>query len=406
MHMRPARLQCRISYTICCGGADKNKIISAYTPVETAGENNKDACYDEFKVLVSKIPSRQVVVVGIDANAKIVLSNVLESRAVFCGYHPSTIRVPLDRSRVRRRHCESENSWKLQHVVALVSNLASAYRLFLIALGKLHMIALENVELETALAKDLRKDNIIALKWFVPAPKSRIFESDSPVMSGLSKVHSFESLPSMPDVKPDIRPKLLIAYAHGVIQLMRDENDITPIVIRFPQLTVTCARWCPNGNFFAVTGQQLNMPVQESCVVHVVTAFGVKLSSLQILCSSLTGCSWDSTGVRLALSAENLIWFAKVRPRYKWGYCGHTVVYSYERIERGDYRVAFYETKLDELYSKPVQQLEQLATGRNYCIIASRQEDPNGKGNMLSFCSLPSLPNRTFPRRKRLLRGV
>ncbi|KAK6762083.1 hypothetical protein RB195_022977 [Necator americanus] len=115
-----------------------------------------------------------------------------------------------------------------------------------------------------------------------------------------------------------------------------------------------------------------------------------KLSSLQILCSSLTGCSWDSTGVRLALSAENLIWFAKVRPRYKWGYCGHTVVYSYERIERGDYRVAFYETKLDELYSKPVQQLEQLATGRNYCIIASRQEDPNGKPRtQLSSRTLP-----------------
>ncbi|ETN75779.1 hypothetical protein NECAME_12139 [Necator americanus] len=67
-----------------------------------------------------------------------------------------------------------------------------------------------------------------------------------------------------------------------------------------------------------------------------------------------------------------------------WGYCGHTVVYSYERIERGDYRVAFYETKLDELYSKPVQQLEQLATGRNYCIIASRQEDPNGKAEKQS----------------------
>lgn len=34
-------------------------------------------------------------------------------------------------------------------------------------------------------------------------------------------------------------------------------------------------------------------------------------------CSSLTGCSWDPTGVKLALSSENLIWFANVRPRYK-----------------------------------------------------------------------------------------
>lgn len=50
---------------------------------------------------------------------------------------------------------------------------------------------------------------------------------------------------------------------------------LAPIVARFPQLTVTCARWCPNGNFFAVTGQQIDMPAQENCVVHVVTAFGV-----------------------------------------------------------------------------------------------------------------------------------
>ncbi|KAK6033507.1 hypothetical protein OSTOST_00265, partial [Ostertagia ostertagi] len=41
---------------------------------------------------------------------------------------------------------------------------------------KLHMVALESVELETALAKDLRKDNIIALKWYAPTPKSRFLE--------------------------------------------------------------------------------------------------------------------------------------------------------------------------------------------------------------------------------------
>ncbi|KAK5968831.1 hypothetical protein GCK32_019200 [Trichostrongylus colubriformis] len=96
-------------------------------------------------------------------------------------------------------------------------------------------------------------------------------------------------------------------------------------------------------------------------------------------CSSLTGCSWDPTGVKLALSSENLLWFANVRPRYKWGYCGHTVVYSYEKAERGDYRVVFYESKLDESYSKPVRQLEQLATGSDYCVIANRPEDSLGK---------------------------
>ncbi|KAK6735871.1 hypothetical protein RB195_018869 [Necator americanus] len=43
---------------------------SANAPAETAEDNSKDAFYDELNALMSKIPSQQVVVVGIDANAK------------------------------------------------------------------------------------------------------------------------------------------------------------------------------------------------------------------------------------------------------------------------------------------------------------------------------------------------
>ncbi|KAK6742720.1 hypothetical protein RB195_010156 [Necator americanus] len=43
--------------------------------------NSKDALYDELNVLMSKIPSQQVIIVGIDTNAKMGLeqqSYVLE----------------------------------------------------------------------------------------------------------------------------------------------------------------------------------------------------------------------------------------------------------------------------------------------------------------------------------------
>ncbi|KAK6757532.1 hypothetical protein RB195_015382 [Necator americanus] len=45
-------------------------IVSAHAPTETAEDNSKDAFYDELNALVSKIPGQQVVIVGIDANAK------------------------------------------------------------------------------------------------------------------------------------------------------------------------------------------------------------------------------------------------------------------------------------------------------------------------------------------------
>ncbi|KAK6736464.1 hypothetical protein RB195_019268 [Necator americanus] len=44
-------------------------IVSAHAPTETAEDNSKDAFYDELNALMSKIPSQQVVIVGIDANA-------------------------------------------------------------------------------------------------------------------------------------------------------------------------------------------------------------------------------------------------------------------------------------------------------------------------------------------------
>ncbi|KAK6748174.1 hypothetical protein RB195_001040 [Necator americanus] len=47
-----------------------SKITPARAPIETAEDNSKDAFYDELDALMSKIPSQQVVIVGIDANAK------------------------------------------------------------------------------------------------------------------------------------------------------------------------------------------------------------------------------------------------------------------------------------------------------------------------------------------------
>ncbi|KAK6749578.1 hypothetical protein RB195_001909 [Necator americanus] len=45
-------------------------IVSAHAPTETVEDNSKDVFYDELYALMSKIPIQQVVIVGIDANAK------------------------------------------------------------------------------------------------------------------------------------------------------------------------------------------------------------------------------------------------------------------------------------------------------------------------------------------------
>ncbi|KAK6764085.1 hypothetical protein RB195_024421 [Necator americanus] len=102
------------NYTIYCGDVDENKvsgcakvvrndynnlmeefgsrgrelwIASAHTPTETAEDNNKGAFYDEPNALMSKIPRQQVVIVRIDANAKMGLEQ--QSYVLGKGYYPA-----------------------------------------------------------------------------------------------------------------------------------------------------------------------------------------------------------------------------------------------------------------------------------------------------------------------------
>ncbi|KAK6761169.1 hypothetical protein RB195_022291 [Necator americanus] len=58
-------------------GGRKLWIVSAHAPTESAEDNSKDA-YDELNALMSKIPSPQVVIVGIDANANMELEQQSE----------------------------------------------------------------------------------------------------------------------------------------------------------------------------------------------------------------------------------------------------------------------------------------------------------------------------------------
>ncbi|KAK6749294.1 hypothetical protein RB195_001724 [Necator americanus] len=75
-------------------------IVSAHAPTETTEDNSKNAFYDELNALTYKITSEKVVIVGIDANAKMgleQLSDVLEK-----WYYPAERR--LDNDANHRRH--------------------------------------------------------------------------------------------------------------------------------------------------------------------------------------------------------------------------------------------------------------------------------------------------------------
>lgn len=88
---------------------------------------------------------------------------------------------------------------------------------------------------------------------------------------------------------PEDRPRFLVAYQHGIIQLMRNETDTSfllffanhsriflgPVICRLPSTMVILCRWSPDGSVFAVGALQTDLPEDERNVMHVISAYGV-----------------------------------------------------------------------------------------------------------------------------------
>ena len=61
----------------------------------------------------------------------------------------------------------------------------------------------------------------------------------------------------------------------------------------------------------------------------------------------MRAASWEGGSLRLALAVDHFIFFANVRLDYKWGYFAGTVVYAFNKPERTENCVVFWDTKLN-----------------------------------------------------------
>uniref|UniRef100_A0A0N5A7V4 Kinetochore-associated protein 1 n=1 Tax=Syphacia muris TaxID=451379 RepID=A0A0N5A7V4_9BILA len=158
------------------------------------------------------------------------------------------------------------------------------------------------------------------------------------------------------------RPRLLIAYKYGILQLMRNDNDSFPITVKINNLTTTDAAWAPNGRYIAVCGVET---VIDTCrnTVHLLSVYGEQLRKLYLPGESVNDLSWDSTGTRLCIAIDTNIYFAYIRYKYKWAYCGQTVVYGYEPNDGLRQCVVFFETVLEECYLKVSEYYLQICNG-------------------------------------------
>ncbi|XP_063298196.1 WD repeat-containing protein 35 [Pelobates fuscus] len=202
-------------------------------------------------------------------------------------------------------------------------------------------------------------------------------------------------------VEPDC-PCLAICFDNGRCQIMRHENDENPVLID-TGMCVVGIQWNHCGSVLAVAGSQKAANQDKDVnIVQFYTPFGEHLRTLNVPGKQIAAVSWEGGGLRIGLAVDSFIYFANIRPDYKWGYCSNTVIYAYTRPDRPEYCVVFWDTKNNEKYVKYVKSLISVSTCGDFCILATKvdenhqqeenETEPNGATYVLVLCNSIGTP--------------
>ena len=88
---------------------------------------------------------------------------------------------------------------------------------------------------------------------------------------------------------------------------------------------------------------------------HVIKFFdrnGRFLRILKVPGAYFPSLTWEGNGLRLALAVDAYIFFANVRPNYIWCAGGNTIAYSFQRPDRKEMSVVFWNTNTHEPHTK------------------------------------------------------
>ena len=115
--------------------------------------------------------------------------------------------------------------------------------------------------------------------------------------------------------------------------------------------TVGC-KWSHDGSILAVAGTMTVAGTgteKDSNVVQFYTPHGEHLRTLKVPGKQITACAWEGGSLRIALSVDSFIYFANIRPDYKWAYFANVVVYTYNRADKQDTAVVFWNHKTGDV---------------------------------------------------------
>ncbi|DAZ96060.1 TPA: hypothetical protein N0F65_005838 [Lagenidium giganteum] len=186
-------------------------------------------------------------------------------------------------------------------------------------------------------------------------------------------------------------PTLAIAFRDGKVQITRGRFDENAVLID-TGIELTQCRWNNDGSVLALAGTQYDNGYskggegggKEFNVVQCYDPFGRHLRSLRVPGSRIEALAWEGTGLRICLAVDSHIYFANIRPAYKWGFYATTLVYTYNRVDQVENVVVFWDVKSDERYVKCIKGLLGIKAAGDNCVLVTKicNEDMNNNGTV------------------------
>ncbi|XP_017782759.1 PREDICTED: WD repeat-containing protein 35 [Nicrophorus vespilloides] len=170
-------------------------------------------------------------------------------------------------------------------------------------------------------------------------------------------------------------PCLAICYENGRMQLMYNESDPSPVILDTGMNAVYCS-WNHNGTLIAVTGRQIEAD-KESNVVQFYSPYGDHLRTLKVPGHSISCCVWEGGSLRVALAVDSFVYFANIRPNYKWCYFKKTVVYTSCRPQKPGVCITFWDITNNQCHSRYVPVLIGIAAFGDHCVLVTKSDTDN-----------------------------
>ncbi|KAJ1508171.1 WD repeat-containing protein 35, partial [Coelomomyces lativittatus] len=152
-------------------------------------------------------------------------------------------------------------------------------------------------------------------------------------------------------------PCLAIAFDNGKLQLSKNERDPGPILVDTNLRNVTIA-WNPDGTILAVGGIQFSKVADSEeakvfVLIQLYTCHGTYLRYLKVPGTKLAQITWESSGLKLTLAVDSVLYFCNLHLDHKFAYVNSTLCYLYSKEKENKDVLVFYNhqtnTKIEKL---------------------------------------------------------